>query len=66
MTDRRVAEAIDMEGRGLRKPALHDHAVTAAGSVVTHRTNRIETLAATGEQGRRQLDRQLRYIETIR
>ena len=66
MSYRRIAQTGNMIGGRLWKTAQYYQAVTAACAVVAFGTHGVESLAATGQQPRRQIDRQLRNIRSIR
>src|SRR5690242_4246891 len=55
MTDRGVAQTIDMERWRLRESSLYHHPVAATAAVVALRTNRFESFPPLIQKGRSQL-----------
>src|SRR5438105_4614290 len=64
MSDRRVAQTIEMKRRWPRKTALDNHAVPIAGCSVTNCAMNIEALASPCEQLRRQCYRQFADVHS--
>src|SRR5689334_9672460 len=65
MPYRSVSQTVDMKRWRLRKSALHDHAVAAAGPVVTFGTDRFKSFPSSRQQLRGEFHRRLRHVNAV-